>query len=67
MEEDFINRLTANPEFSLLADETTDIAGRAELAIFKCYVDSDCHQKFLGAAEVVESKGVKQSVVPNHL
>ena len=48
--------------FSLIADETTDIAGRAELAIFICYVDSDCHQvkeEFLGVVEVVESKGAK--------
>ena len=59
LEEDFINRLTADPEFSLLADETTDIAGRAKLAIFFRYVDSDCHQKFLGAVEVVESKRVE--------
>ena len=57
--EGFINRLTATRQFSLLADETTDITGRAELAIFICYVDSDCHQvkeKFLGVVEVVGSK-----------
>ena len=62
LEEVFINRLKAIHEFSLLADETTDIAGRAELAIFICYVDSDCHQvkeEFLGVVEVVESKGAK--------
>ena len=62
LEEVFINRLKAIHEFSLLADETTDIAGRAELAIFICYVDSDCHQvkeEFLGVVEVVGSKGAK--------
>ena len=62
MEEGFINRLTAALEFSLLADETTDIADRAELAIFIRYVDSDCHQvkeEFLGVVEVVGSKGAK--------
>ena len=62
LEEGFINRLTAACEFSLLADETTDIAGRAKLAIFICYVDSDCHQvkeEFLGVVEVVGSKGAK--------
>ena len=48
--------------FSLIADETTDIAGRAELAIFICYVDSDCHQvkeEFLGVVEIVGSKGAE--------
>ena len=58
----FINRLTAAREFSLLADETTDIAGRAELAIFIRYVDSDFHQvkeEFLGLVEVVGSKGAE--------
>ena len=58
LEQGFINRLTAAREFSLLADETTDITGRAKLAIFICYVDSDCHQvkeEFLGVVEVVGS------------
>ena len=61
MEEGFINRLTATREFSLLADEITDI-GRAKLAIFIRYVDSDCHQvkeEFLGVVEVVGSKGAE--------
>ena len=50
---------TAAREFSLLSDETTDIADRAELAIFIRYVDSDCHQvkeDFLGVIEVAGSK-----------
>ena len=62
LEQGFINRLTAAREFSLLADETTDIAGRAELAIFIRYVDSDCHQvkqEFLGVVEVVGSTGAE--------
>ena len=62
LEEGFINRLTAARELSLLADETTDITDRAELAIFIHYVDSDCHQvkeEFLGVVEVVGSKGAK--------
>ena len=62
LEEGFINRLTAARKFSLLADETTDIAGRAELAIFIRYVDSDCHQvkqEFLGVVEVVGSTGAE--------
>ena len=62
LEEDFINKLTATREFSLLADETTDITDRGELAIFICYVDSDCYQvkeEFLGVVEVVGSKGAK--------
>ena len=62
LEEGFINRLTATREFSLLADETTNIASRAELAILIRYVDSDCHQvkeEFLGVVEVVGSKGAE--------
>ena len=57
-----MNRPTSACEFSLLADETTDIAGRTELAIFIRYVDSDCHQvkeEFLGVVEVVGSKGAE--------
>ena len=43
-----------------MADETTDMAERAELSIFIRYIDSDSHkvkEEFLGAAEVVGSKG----------
>ena len=36
--------LTAACKFGLLADETTDIADWAELAIIIHYKDSDCHQ-----------------------
>lgn len=56
MEEGFLGRLTAAHEFSLLANEVTDIAHRAGLAIFIHYVCSDCHQvreEFLGIVEAV--------------
>ena len=45
-----------------MADETTDIADRAELAIFVCYVDSNKHsitEEFLGLVEIVRSKSAK--------
>ena len=57
LEEGFINRLTAACEFSLLAYETTDIADRAELAIFIHYVEFK--EEFLGIVEVVGSKGAE--------
>ena len=38
LEEGFLGRLTAAHEFSLLVNETTDIAHRAGLAIFIHYV-----------------------------
>ena len=56
LEEGFLGRLTAAHEFSLLVNETTDIAHRAGLAIFIHYVYSDCHQvreEFLGIVEAV--------------
>ena len=45
-----------------MADETTDIADQAELAILVCYVDSDKHsitEEFLGLVEIVGSKGAE--------
>ena len=60
LEEEFLSRLAAASDFSLMADETTDVADRAELSIFIRYVDADTHQiseKFLGLVEVVGSKG----------
>ena len=45
-----------------MADETTDMADRAELSIFIQYVDSDSHEvkeEFLGLVEVVGSKGTE--------
>ena len=45
-----------------MADETTDMADRAELSIFIRYVDSDSHEvkeEFLGLVEVVGSKGTE--------
>ena len=62
LEEGFLSRLAAASDFSLMADETTDIADRAQLSIFIRYVDSDDHQvkeEFLGLVEVVGSKGAE--------
>ena len=55
-------RLIAAHDFTLKADETTDMGDRCELAVFVRYIDSDCHEvreKFLGLVEVVGSKGVE--------
>ena len=46
-----------------MADETTDMADRAELSIFIWYVDSDNHkvkEEFLAFVEVVGSWGIVQ-------
>ena len=60
LEGDFLSRLILACDFSLMADETTDMADRAELSIFIRYVDSGSHEvkeEFLGLVEVVGSKG----------
>ena len=60
LEEGLLGKLVAAQEFSLLADETTDIAARAELSVFLRYVDSDVHrvrEEYLGLVEVVGPKG----------
>ena len=62
LERDFLSRLISACDFSLMADETTDMADRAELSIFIRYVDSDSHkvkEELLGLVEVVGSKGAK--------
>lgn len=62
LEEGFISKITGVLGFSLLSDETTDIADREELAMLICYVDSDCHQVeegFLVLVKVVASKGAE--------
>ena len=66
LEEEFLSRLAAASDFSLMADETTDVADRAELSIFIRYVDADTHQiseKFLGLVEVVEVKVLLHCVI----
>ena len=50
-------------EFSLMANETIDIADQAELTIFSCYVDSNKYsltEEFLGFIEIVGSKGAEE-------
>ena len=45
-----------------MANETTDMADRAELSIFIQYVDSDrqkVNEEFLGLVEVIGTKGAK--------
>ena len=62
LEEDFLSSLAAASEFSLMADETTDIADRAQLSIFIRYVDAHSNlinEKFIGIVEVIGSKGAE--------
>ena len=62
LEGDFLSRLIPPCDFSLLANETTDMVDRAELSIFIQYVDSHSHEvqkNFLGLVEVVGSNGVE--------
>ena len=62
LEDEFINRLIAAYDFTLMADETSDMGDRCELAIFVRYIDSDLHEikeEFLGMVEVVGSKGAE--------
>ena len=57
-----LNRLTNAPDFSILADETTDMVNRAVLSIFVCYVN-EYHkvvEEFPELTEVVGSKGAEQ-------
>ena len=65
LENGFLDHLTAASEFSLMADEATDIADQADLAIFVHYVDSNKHsitEEFLGLAEIVRSKSAEHYV-----
>ena len=51
----FLDHLTVSSEFSLMVDETTNIADWAELAIFVHYVDSDRHsitEKFVSLLDI---------------
>ena len=63
LENDLLTRIIAANDFSLLADETTDMADRAVLSIFIRYVDSDSYtvnEEYLGLVEVVGSKGAEE-------
>ena len=55
-------RIVAASDFSLLADETTDMADRAVLSVFIRYVDSDTckvREEYLGLVEIIGSKGAE--------
>jgi len=60
LEGELLSKIRMANGFSLLADETTDMADRAVMSIFIRYIDSDTHkikEEFLGLVEVVGSKG----------
>ena len=57
-----LSRVIMAHGYILLADKTTDMADRAVLSVFLCYLNSDKHfvkEEFLGLVEVVGSKGVE--------
>ena len=62
LEDEFLNQLIAAHDFTLMADETTDMGYHCKLAIFVRYIDSDRHaikEEFLGMVEIVGSKGAE--------
>ena len=44
IENTFLNNIVFAGQFAILTDESTGEAGRAQLAIFVCYVDSIIHE-----------------------
>ena len=60
MDKETCSRIIAVADYSLLADETTDVADRAVLSIFIRYVNSNTHkvkEGYLGLVETIGSKG----------
>ena len=64
VEQKKLNDLLASPVFSILIDETTDIAVINEMVIYACFIDLDAHVRtvFLkiveltnGCAEIIEA------------
>ena len=58
-----LSHLAKATDFSILADETTDVSNRAELATFVRYVDSDSNdvkEEYLGLVQIKGNKGAAQ-------
>ena len=59
LDKEMWSRVIAAIDYSLLADETTDMADRAVLSVFIRYVNSDTHkvkEEYLGLVEIIRSK-----------
>ena len=62
LEKGFLDRLVNAVDFSILCDETTDMADRADLSIFVRYVNPSTKlvtEEFLGLVEIIGSKGAE--------
>ena len=60
--DEFLNQLIVAQDFTLMADETTNIGDCCKLAIYFKHIDSDPHEiqeEFLGMVEVIGSKGAE--------
>ena len=58
-----LSRLITATDFSIMADKTTDVSDRAELATFVTYIDSDSNdvkEEFLGLVQIEGNKGAAQ-------
>ena len=63
LDDGLLSRLITATDFSILADETTDVSDRAELATFVRYVDSDSNdvkEEFLRLVQIKGDNGAAQ-------
>ena len=62
LDDGFLSRLIKATDFRILADETTDVSNRAELATFVRYVHSDSNdvKNFLGIVQIKGNKSAAQ-------
>ena len=61
LEDGLLSRLILTTDFSILADEATEISDRAELATFVSYIDSDSHNVKKELLGFVQIKGNKDA------
>ena len=62
LEQDLLNDIISTGNFTLLADETTDMADRAVLSVYIRYVDpvnNQVKEVYLGLVEIQDSKGAE--------
>ena len=62
LEQELLNDIISAGNFSLVADETTDMADRSVLSTYICYVDpvnNQVKEVYLGLAEIPDSKGAE--------
>ena len=62
LEQELLNDIISAGNFSLVADETTDMADRSVLSTYICYVDpvnNQVKEVYLGLVEIPDSKGAE--------